>query len=170
MNQHENETQPTSMNSLATNSDAMPAAKAADHGAPAKGASVVRQCAALVVAMAALWAVLCYPASRVAGARGVEGLTYAAVLCTVPGCMALVITHLFVSVGSFASHGAMLSTGLRLLVVGVAAVMLQQARPDLRFWHFHVWLITFYLAALAFETSFILKGVPRHSQSHRHDR
>lgn len=161
MSQHNTENKTNRMNSLATNSDAISAKGISERDAAAGGVNVARQCLLLSLAMAALWALLYLPASRIAGPRGIEGLTYAALLCLVPGCIALIITNLFVGAGSHASHGAMLSTGLRLMVVGIAAVLLQSARPDLRFWQFHVWLVVFYVAALAFETCFILKGIRR---------
>ncbi|MDA0833307.1 MAG: hypothetical protein O2955_05650 [Planctomycetota bacterium] len=144
------------MNSLATNSDAIPQSEAS------QGLSrVVRQCLVLTLGIASLWVVLYFPASRIAGSRGIEGLTYAALLCLAPGYIALLLTHVMVAAGSHAGNGAMLSTALRLMVVGIAVVLLQSARPDLRFWHFHIWVVVFYGAALALETCFILKGVRR---------
>ncbi|MFN0196141.1 MAG: hypothetical protein ACKVT0_05305 [Planctomycetaceae bacterium] len=146
------------MNSLATNPETIP--RKAIH--PGK-VSIARQCLSLAIGMLALWAVLYYPADRFAGSRGVEGLTYAGLLCLIPGLVALILSGGILNAGANAGQGALISTGMRLMTVGLAAIFMQSARPDLRFWQFHVWLILFYLASLIFETCFILKGVHRKS-------
>ncbi len=147
------------MNSLATNPETIP--RKAVH--PGK-VNIARQCLSLTIGMLALWAVLYYPAEHFAGERGIEGLTYAGLLCLIPGLIALLLSGGISKIGANAGQGALISTVMRLMTVGLAAVLMQSARPDLRFWQFHVWLILFYLTSLILETCFILRGVHRKSE------
>lgn len=144
------------MNSLTNNQDSIPR----NDLLPSR-INVARQCLWLTLGLLALWGVLSFPAYKIAGQRGLEGVTYAGLLCLIPGCLSLLLAGVFLNSGSPGSQGVLLSTGLRLMTVGLAAVFMLSARPDLRFWQFHVWLVLFYCASLALETCFILKGLQR---------
>jgi hypothetical protein len=105
----------------------------------------------LLLTAAGLWLVAVGPAWMLAGGRGVEGLTYAVLLCGIPGIFAL---H-FASgraVGQQALAGVLVGMGLRMSVVLVAALILQDLRPDLGLVEFYVWLVPAYFVMLAVET------------------
>lgn len=86
-----------------------------------------------------------------AGTKGLEGLTYAALLCLIPGW----IVFFAASRCADSTRMAMVAlggTGLRLLFVLVGALVLKDSRPDLGFREFQIWLVAFYLAMLFVET------------------
>lgn len=118
--------------------------------------SAKRQCGWLVAAAAGLWLLLAGPAFALAGVRGLEGLTYAALLCTLPGCLALALTA---SLRANAALVAMLlGMVLRLLFVLGGALVVRDQRPDLNWRSFFVWLVGFYLATLLVETWLAVQG------------
>lgn len=110
--------------------------------------------ARLTLWLAAVWLLFVGPAAIWGGGRSVEGLTYAALVCLVPG--AVVVTRC-VDLGSGRPlAGMVVSMGLRLALVVVAAVGVCYLRPDLRGETFVVWLVPCYLVSLAVETRIVL--------------
>jgi hypothetical protein len=110
----------------------------------------------LVLAMAAMWLVMAGPAVLLQGPLGVEGLTWAAGICLLPGL--LVVTQIGRLGEDRPLAGMVVAVGLRLLAAVVAAFVLCLVRPDLRGEAFIVWLVPCYLAALAVETQLLLDG------------
>lgn len=100
------------------------------------------------------WLLLVGPAAFWQGSRGVEGLTWAVLICLLPGLF--VVTQVAGLGVERPLAGLVVGMGLRLAVVVVSAVVLCLLRPDLRGEMFIVWLVPSYLAALAVETRLLL--------------
>ena len=117
----------------------------------------LQRCGALTAFTVALWLVLAGPAYWLAGKLGLEGLTYSALLCWLPGCwLFLVIPFL-----GFANNKAtafLAGSGLRMFVVLVATLVLQEFRADLGLKEFLSWLVVFYSVTLLVETLLIVKS------------
>jgi len=114
----------------------------------------IRQTAVLVGLTLLLWVMLVGPAWLLSNLNGVIGLSVAAFVCCVPGCVAFGLKALFKpSPNGF----FLLSTGLRFGFVIAVTLLVKQERPELGLRQFHVWLIFFYLAALAVETWLVLR-------------
>jgi hypothetical protein len=106
-----------------------------------------------------LWLVLVGPAYLLAGTRGIEGLAYAAALCTPVGCVVIFVA------GRWNTQGAPLAALLlgmlaRMGIVLGGVLALRVFRPDLRLVEFAIWVILFYIVTLAAETLLLLKGQP----------
>lgn len=111
----------------------------------------------LTVVTAALWLALAGPAWLLGGVDGLEGLTYAALLCLAPGWLVFLILALYGTPGTQGPIAALGGTGLRLAFVLVGMLFLQSVRPNLGFWELTVWLLVFYMATLFAETLLVLK-------------
>lgn len=109
----------------------------------------------LTAVTAGLWLLGALPAWFIAGAAGLEGLTYALLLCLAPG----VVTLVFVRAGE-GTNGAfaalLVGMGLRMATVLGGILLLRQIRPDLGPSALHVWVIVGYLVMLAVETRMLL--------------
>ena len=105
------------------------------------------------------WLLCVGPAYALAGAVGLEGVTYAALLCLVPGCAVMAIGTWVLAMNSLPPL-IMGGTVLRLLFVLAAVLVLRTERPDLAMLEFHIWLVTFYIVTLAAETWLLTKPVP----------
>ena len=117
----------------------------------------LRRCGVLTACSAALWVVLAGPAFGLAGTLGLEGLTYAALMCWLPGCALFFVIPFF----DFAQNRAfafLAGSGLRMFVVLVATVLLQEFRADLGLKQFLGWLVAFYSVTLLVETLLIVKS------------
>lgn len=114
----------------------------------------------LVSVTAAFWLLAAGPAWLLAGARGLEGLTYATLLCAVPGAATLWLASGRRG-GQQLLAGVVIGMGLRMGLVLAGALVLRSARPDLGLWEFHAWLILAYLVTLAAETQLVLKAEHR---------
>lgn len=117
----------------------------------------MQRCGVLAASSAALWVVLAGPAFGVAGGLGLEGLTYSALLCSVPGCLLFFVVPLF----GFAQNKAfafLAGSGLRMFVVLVATLLLHEVRADLGLKEFLSWLVVFYSVTLLVETLLIVKS------------
>jgi hypothetical protein len=113
----------------------------------------------LTAIAAAFWLALALPAYWLAGFNGLEGLSIAALLCLVPGLVAISLASLFAG----DSHSTSMLTvvlggmGLRMFFVLVGTMVVNSVRPDLGFRGFIVWLLAFYLAMLLAETLLVVK-------------
>ena len=114
----------------------------------------------LLLVAAGLVVVCAGPAYYLAGPAGLEGLGYAAFLCLLPGCLALMLQGL-ARTDALRVTLAMAASGLRLLLVLAGVISVRMARPDLGIKEFFVWLILFYLATLAVETGLLLQSRSR---------
>lgn len=111
----------------------------------------------LSVVTGAIWLVAALPAWLLAGALGLEGLSYALLLCLVPGIAVLWFVKPEGGPNQ-ALTAVLLGMGLRMAVVLAGTLLLKEARPDLGPSAFLVWVVVGYLATLTFETRTILAG------------
>ena len=109
----------------------------------------------LAAAALGLWLIAAGPAYLIAGSPGIEGLTYAVLLCAAPGFVALWASERGQQ-GVQALAGLLVGMGLRLATVLGATFILHETRPDLGLLEFHVWLVAAYLVMLAVETRLLL--------------
>jgi hypothetical protein len=118
--------------------------------------SAMASCAWLTGVLAALWLVLAVPAYWIAGIDGLEGLSYSALLCLVPGWLVFFLVGRY-RVANKQAFAALGGTALRLVFVLVGMTAIQSARTNLGFKEFLVWLILFYLASLFTETLLVIR-------------
>jgi hypothetical protein len=111
----------------------------------------------LAAVTAGLWLLCAVPAWMIADGSGLEGLTYALLLCLVPGIVALAFAK--VQDPRQAPFAVLTGMGLRMASVLAGALVLRAVRPDLGPSAFHVWLIVGYLVALAVETQMLLADI-----------
>ena len=111
----------------------------------------------LSAAVVALWLVLAGPAWWLAGRSGIEGLSYSAVLCLVPGWLVFFLSSRY-RVADTRVQVILIATTVRLLFVAAGTLVVLQVRPELRLREFLVWIIVFYLATLVAETALLLKS------------
>jgi hypothetical protein len=116
----------------------------------------MRESGILTGATLLFWVLLAYPAWRLGGQPGIEGLTFAALLCLVPGWLVFFVSSRY-RVGSAQAIAVLMGTTLRLMFVLFGAFILTSVRKNLGFREFLVWLIVFYLATLTIETWLVLK-------------
>ena len=117
----------------------------------------LRRCGVFTTCAAALWVILAGPAYWLAGGLGLEGLSYSALLCWVPGCLLFFAIPFF----EFANNKAfafLAGSGLRMFVVLVATLVLKEVRADLGLKEFLSWLVVFYSVTLLAETLLIVNS------------
>ena len=119
--------------------------------------SAARQTGWLLLVAILMWVVCSGPAYWLRGLLALEGLTYAGIICLVPGLVVVYVISQFPGGGSPAT-GVLLGTGLRMAFVLVGLVTLQNLRPELGHYEFQLWLIFYYLAFLAVETLIVVKS------------
>ena len=119
--------------------------------------SPTRRCGVLTACAAALWLVLVGPAYGLAGRLGLEGLTYAALICWLPGCL-LFFAIPFFEFAKNKAYAFLAGSGVRMFVVLVATLVMQEYRADLGLKEFLSWLIAFYSVTLLVETLLIVKS------------
>lgn len=119
-----------------------------------KSSTAFRDAAILGCSGVAMWALLLVPAWLLAKMLGVVGLTISAVLCVFPGCI-IVVWKGYLSPSQNALF--LVSTGLRFGLVFGSAMLAKLARPEFGISEFYIWLIVFYLYALAIETWLVLR-------------
>lgn len=128
--------------------------------------TALSRCGVLVAATVGLWVLLVAPAWSLAGRAGIEGLTCAALLCLVPGCVLFVVASRFAESPSKSAMVVLGGTVGRMLFVLLGVLVLRDLRPALGFWEFIVWLLVFYLATLLIETLLAVRtSVSRSSRS-----
>jgi hypothetical protein len=97
--------------------------------------------------------------------KGLIGLAVSAVLCTAPGC--LVVSFRQLVSGSKATL-VLASSGLRMFVVMIGALVARYGVSGYGMREFFLWLVLFYLFTLALET-WSLMGVRTESVSESQD-
>jgi len=115
------------------------------------------RCGLLVAVAVATWLVAAAPAWWLGGRAALEGLTIAAVLCLLPGCLMFLFVSRMVTSDSQMAIVVLGGAGLRMLFVLAGMLAMQSLRPELGFREFVVWLLVFYLVMLAVETVLVLK-------------
>lgn len=119
----------------------------------------LKQCSILAVSLLGLYALLSVPAYTIVGTRAVEGLTYAVVLCLVPGLLVFLIAgFLYRDAAPVAVMGV--STLVRLMIVGIGTLVIIKLRTDFgsaEFLNFLIWLLICYFASLLVETLLIIR-------------
>lgn len=120
--------------------------------------SAFRKMLWLLLITVVLWIFMSVPAYWVRGTLALEGLTYASLLCLIPGWVVVYVTSRYPDAGS---QGGMvlLGTGLRMAFVLIGMVLLRSRRPDFGHYEFQLWLILFYLAFLVIETLMVVKSI-----------
>ena len=119
--------------------------------------TALQRCGVLTASTAALWAVLAGPAFLLANTRGLEGLSYSALLCWVPGCLLFFAIPCF----AFAKNKAfafLASSTVRMFAVLTGALLIHEVRADLGLKEFLSWLVVFYTVTLLVETLLIVKS------------
>lgn len=116
----------------------------------------MRDCGILTAATVVLWLVLARPAWLLGGPAGLEGVTYAAVLCLLPGWLVFFIASRY-RVATARAMAILAGTVFRLLFVLIGVLVLTAVREGLGFREFLVWLIVFYLTTLCIETWLIVR-------------
>jgi hypothetical protein len=100
-----------------------------------------QRCGVLTACAAALWVVLAGPAYGLAGTLGLEGLTYSALMCWLPGCFLFFVIPYF----EFAKNKAYaFLAGLK---------------------EFLSWLVVFYSVTLLVETLLIVRSPESNTSS-----
>ncbi len=117
----------------------------------------MRRCGVFTASVAALWVILAGPAYWLSGELGLEGLTYSALLCWLPGCL-LFFAIPFFEFAKNKAYAFLVGSGLRMFVVLVATLVLQEFRADLGLKEFLGWLVAFYSVTLLVETLLIVKS------------
>lgn len=122
-------------------------------------AGAARDSSSLAGITAALWLVLAGPVFWWRGTAGLEGISCAALLCLIPGCLVFVLAALFAAPERPATQVMLPLAGtvLRLLFVLVGVLLVRGLRPELGLGEFLVWVVVFYFATLAAETRILLK-------------
>lgn len=126
--------------------------------APSDVRSTLANCGWLTVFALAGWLLLLGPAHLLGERDGVEGVTWAAALCLVPGWLVFLVSSRFHGLNAQLPVVVIGGTVLRMMFVLVGMVAVQGSRPDLGFREFTLWLLVFYLGMLAAETSLTLKA------------
>ncbi len=118
--------------------------------------TMIGKCCWLTGAVALLWLVLVVPAYALAGASGVEGLSYAALLCLGPGWLVFLVLSRYGGSDS-ALSGVLLGMALRMIVVLFGVLIIRAVRVELGFREFLVWVVVFYSATLLVETLLLVR-------------
>ena len=100
------------------------------------------------------WLLLAGPAWWIADRAGLIGVSAAAVLCLLPGYLAVTVRSW---AGSSQSTFMLAAGGIRLGFVLTGGLGVKFKLPDVGMSEFHVWLIAFYLLTLAFETQLVVR-------------
>lgn len=104
----------------------------------------------LTLVMVVVWGGSGVIAYGFSGAKGLVGVSLAAVLCLTPGWLVFAFQSLY---GTAAPLGVVIVGSVTRMAFVLAGVLTVQAvRPDLATLSFGVWLGVFYVAALATET------------------
>lgn len=109
----------------------------------------------LTLATTGLWLGGALPAWLIADTAGLEGLTYALLLCLIPG----IVTLQLVKAGGGPNQALttlLLGMGLRMAAVLIGTLVLRKIRPDLGANAFHLWVVVGYLFTLWIETRLLL--------------
>lgn len=120
--------------------------------------SATRQTGWLLVAAILMWLISSGPAYWLRGSLALEGLTYAGLLCLLPGLFVVYVTSRFPGAGS-PSTGVLLGTGLRMAFVLIGMVVIRNIRPEMGHYEFQLWLVLYYLAFLMIETVIVVKSI-----------
>jgi hypothetical protein len=118
--------------------------------------TVLQRCGWLTATTGAVWLLLAGPAYWTGGTDGLEGISFAALLCLVPGWLVFFLGWRYV-VANTQAFVALLGTVLRLGFVIVGMVAVESFRPNLEFWNFRIWLVVFYFATLWTETWLLVR-------------
>ena len=118
--------------------------------------TALRRMGFMLLVACGMWALFAGPAYMLRGTLALEGLTYATLLCLVPGWVVVYVTARYPECGSQAT-AVIMGTGLRMAFVLVGMVMLKNMRPEFGHYEFQFWLILSYMAFLFLETLMLVK-------------
>ncbi|MDA1017166.1 MAG: hypothetical protein O3A00_22250 [Planctomycetota bacterium] len=124
----------------------------------------------VLIGMAVVWLLLVGPAYLISGTRGLEGLSFAALLCALPvwPVFWFVAKMSATTVDSKPNPAAPALAvvgggGARMMVALIGCLVLTDLRSDFTFWDFTIWLLVFYLVALALESWLVLRRISSQS-------
>jgi len=125
--------------------------------------AAVRNGLVLTAGVLLLWLLIAWPAWRFLGPKGLEGLTFAAALCLIPGWLVFALNSQY----GTAAPLAVFLTGTvgRMAAVLCGALAIKATRPDLDMKSFALFLGAFYVLALAIETKLLSKPPRRGTPS-----
>jgi hypothetical protein len=126
--------------------------------------SPIHRCGVLAASAGFLWVILAGPAYWVAGGLGLEGLTYSAFLCTLPGCVLFLVIP-FLGFAQNKAFAFLAGSGLRMFAVLAATLLLHEIRADLGLRQFLSWLVVFYSVTLLIETLLIVSSLETEAAS-----
>lgn len=115
----------------------------------------------LAAVLFAVWLALAVPAGLWGGAPVLQAMAWAVLLCLLPTVLDVAVSRRVLAPPQDVSRW-LVSTGVRLAVVLAGTLWLCVERPELLSAGFALWLIPFYLTALAVEVSRALRvgGLP----------
>lgn len=119
--------------------------------------SALRQSGWLLLVSVLMWLICSGPAFWLRGAIALEGLTYAGILCLLPGLVVVFVTSRYPD-GDSPSTIVLLGTGLRMAFVLIGMVVIRNLRPEMGHYEFQLWLVLYYLAFLFVETLLVVKS------------
>jgi hypothetical protein len=105
----------------------------------------------------ATWLVLAIPAYWVAGLKGIEGLTWAAIVCSTPG---IPVVWLVSQTPVSPTRVWFVISGMcvRSIAVALVVTLVWVTRPEMGWANFYGWLVGFYNIMLLAETYLSLPG------------
>ena len=119
----------------------------------------VTRCGWLTAWSGVAWLLLAGPAYGLSQTRGLEGLSYAALMSLAPGWLVLWCVALADDSQSRAM-ATLAGTVIRMVFVLAGVLAFRISRPDLGLKEFHVWVITFYFVSLIVETLLLVRSNP----------
>lgn len=130
--------------------------------------STITRCGLLAAVVVLLGLLLAFPAYAIAGVAGLEGLSYAAALCLLPGWVVIALSDSY-GVAKFRVAPVLIGMGIRFGAILGGVLIVMWARPQLRFREFLVWVVIYYMVTLAFETSVLMRETASKSNSSTHN-
>jgi hypothetical protein len=111
----------------------------------------------LILITLTAWILLLLPAFAIAGLKGIDGLSWSAVVCFIAGAPTVWLVSQIENSPTrvwFVMAGMM----LRSVAVAIAVLLFWQTRPDFGWAAFYSWLVIFYNILLTAETYLVLPG------------
>jgi hypothetical protein len=123
---------------------------------------VIRGLAALFVGTLTFWAIVAYPAYRLASIKGLLNSAVAATLCFLPAAMTLIWSQWTLTEKPERGPTSMLAaSGIRMGIVLGSGLLLVLLNPDFKEASFWLSVLVFYLFTLALEMLLLVTGWSR---------
>ncbi|MCA9060032.1 MAG: hypothetical protein KDA85_16105 [Planctomycetaceae bacterium] len=115
--------------------------------------------AILTVACVVGWMTCLWPAWSTGGSTRILWMTIAAICCLIPGWIVVFLSALAMFRNQMSE--VLVPTMVRLFLVAVTAILVRKIQPQLTFADFSLWLVMFYLLALAVEVLLLRRAAVR---------